>query len=256
MEVRGGLSTLEVLGHQFVNGDAVLGVHHHQCAGVGGLLHRPQDLAVIGVVDARVRHEQLEAGDPFGHQFAHGREGFVVDIADDLMEPVVDRAVARRFVMPRAEGVLQSLPGCLDGEVDDGGGAAESRCTGTCFEGVRRGGATEWHLHMGVRVHTAGDDVLAGGVDDGVGGGGEIGAERSGARFDERDDRLAVDQHVDELSAGRGHHRAAADECDRHQISCLAALCGRSGSVGPVVAGTRSSTTTVPRHCPIRRITW
>ena len=52
--------------------------------------------AVVGVEDARVGHEQLEAGDALVDQLVHRLERVVVDAADDLVEAVVDRAVARR----------------------------------------------------------------------------------------------------------------------------------------------------------------
>ncbi|CAM5740113.1 putative protein OS=Streptomyces microflavus OX=1919 GN=Smic_68930 PE=4 SV=1 [Streptomyces microflavus] len=61
----------ERLFDQDVDGDAVLRVHHDQAAVAGGLLHGPQDLAVVGVEDARVGHEQLEGGDAFGDEAVH-----------------------------------------------------------------------------------------------------------------------------------------------------------------------------------------
>ena len=60
---RVGLPAGERLLDEHVDGDAVLGVHHDQPAVLGGALHGAQDLAVVAVEDARVGHEQLEAGD-------------------------------------------------------------------------------------------------------------------------------------------------------------------------------------------------
>ena len=62
-KTRVGLAAGQRLRDEHVDGDAVLGVHHDQAADLGGLLHGPQDLAVVGVEDAGVGHEQLEAGD-------------------------------------------------------------------------------------------------------------------------------------------------------------------------------------------------
>ena len=60
---RVGLTSGERLRDEHVDRDAVLGVHHDHRPGLAAVLHGPQDLPVVGVEDARVRHEQLEAGD-------------------------------------------------------------------------------------------------------------------------------------------------------------------------------------------------
>ncbi len=54
-----------------VDGHPVLGVHHDQPAVLRGLLHRPEDRAVVAVEDARVGREQLEVGDALGDQAVH-----------------------------------------------------------------------------------------------------------------------------------------------------------------------------------------
>jgi hypothetical protein len=65
------------------------------------LLHRAQDLAVVGVEDARVGHEQLEAGDALvGDELVHRLERVVVDAAEDHVERVVDVAVALGLAVP------------------------------------------------------------------------------------------------------------------------------------------------------------
>ena len=94
---RVGLAARERLLHQHVDGRPVLGVHHDHRAVAAGLLHRPQDLAVVAVEDARVGHEQLEAGDALvGDELVHRLERVVVDAAEDHVEGVVDVAVALR----------------------------------------------------------------------------------------------------------------------------------------------------------------
>ena len=127
-----------------------------------------QDLRVVGVEDARVGHEQLEAGDALVDQLVHRLERVVVDAADDLVEAVVDRAVAGGLGVPGGQAVLDPLAVPLHGEVDDRRRAAPGRRPGAGLEGVGGVGAAERQLHVGVRVDAAGDDVLAGRVDHGV----------------------------------------------------------------------------------------
>ena len=161
-----GLAPRQRLADEHVDRDAVLGVHHHDRAALAGILHRPQDLAVVGVEDAGVRHEQLEAGDALVvDEVRHRLQRLLVDAADDLVEAVVDRAVPVGLVVPLGEPVHHVLAGALHGEVDDGGDAAPRRGDRAGLERVGRGGATERELHVGVHVDAAGDHVLAGGVD-------------------------------------------------------------------------------------------
>ena len=95
--------------HEHVDGGAVLGVHHDQPAVAGRRLHGLQDLPVVGQEDARVGHEQLEAGDALADQLVHRLERVVVDVADDLVEAVVDRAVAAGLLVPERDLVLHAL---------------------------------------------------------------------------------------------------------------------------------------------------
>jgi hypothetical protein len=153
-------------------------VHHREHAGVARDLHGLQDLRVIRIEDAGVGHEELEARDALVGERAHRRQRVVVDAADDLVEAVVDRAVAAGLLVPGGQSVLHALAVALDGEVDDRGRAAPRRCTGAGLERVDRGGAAERKFHMGVRVDAAGDHVLAARVDDTVDGCRDIRAEQ------------------------------------------------------------------------------
>ena len=99
-----GLAAGERLGDEHVDGDAVLGVHHDHRPGLAGVLHRPQDLAVVGVEHAGVGHEQLEAGDALVvDEVRHRLQRLLVDAADDLVEAVVDGAVAVGLAVPVGE---------------------------------------------------------------------------------------------------------------------------------------------------------
>jgi len=214
VEHRVGLAAGERLGDQHVDRDAVLGVHHDHRPGLTGVLHGSQDLAVVGVENARVGHEQLEAGDALVvDQVGHRLQRLVVDAADDLVERIVDRAVARRLLVPLGESVVHRLTGALDGEVDDGGDAAPRRGDRAGLERVGGEGAAERQLHVGVGVDAAGDDVLVRGVDDAVG----VDAHRRGlAGGEDADDRLVVDQDVALGPPGRRNDRAVLDECGAH----------------------------------------
>ena len=169
-------------------------MHHDRRPALARGLHGPQDLAVVAVEDAGVGHEQLEAGDALVlGEVLHGLERLVVDAADDLVEAVVDGAVAVGLGVPGGQAVDDAGAGGLHREVDDGGDAAPRRGDGAGLERVGRGGAAEGQLHVGVHVDAARDDVLAGGVDDLVGGG--LGGREPAGGAD-RGDGLAVDQHV------------------------------------------------------------
>jgi hypothetical protein len=66
---------------------------------------------------------------------------------------------------PGVERVAHARAARLDGEIDDGGGAAERRRARAGFEIVARRGAAERHVEVRVGVDAAGDHVHAGGVD-------------------------------------------------------------------------------------------
>jgi hypothetical protein len=88
-------------------------------------LHGPQDLPVVAVEDARVGHEQLEARDALVlDEVRHRLQRLVVDAADDLVEAVVDGAVALGLAVPLGEARVHVLAGALHGEVDDRGDPA------------------------------------------------------------------------------------------------------------------------------------
>ena len=165
---RVGAAGRERLRDQLVDGDAVLRVHHHGRAGAGRLLHGEQDLAVGRVEHAGVGHEHLEAVHPGLDAGVHLLQRRVVDVGDDHVEAVVDRAVAVGLGVPLVQRGEQRGALGLDGEVDDRGGAAPRRGAGAGLERVRRERAAERHLHVRVHVDPAGQHVLAGRVDDPV----------------------------------------------------------------------------------------
>ncbi len=184
-----------------------------------------QDLSVVGIEHAGVGHEQLEAGDPLVvDEVGHRLQGVLVDSADDLVEAVVDGAVAGGLGVPVGEPVLDVLTRALDGEVDDRRDASPGRGDRAGLERVGRGRAAERQLHVGVHVDTPGNDVLPGGVDHlrggrcfGIAGLPTGDPESLGlARSQHGGDRLTVDQDVSFDATGRADDRAAVDERPRH----------------------------------------
>jgi hypothetical protein len=79
-------------------------------------------------------------------------------------------------------------------------------------------GAAERQLEVRVRVDAAGDDVLAGRVDHRVGGCAQVGAEQHRSGGEQRDDLLAVDEHIGLSAAGGGDDGPALDQrrCHLH----------------------------------------
>jgi hypothetical protein len=211
---RVGLAAGERLGDEHVDRDAVLGVHHDHRAAVGRLLHGPQDLPVVAVEDARVRHEHLEAGDALVlDEVRHRLQRLLVDTADDLVEAVVDRAVAVGLAVPLGEALVHVLAGALHGEVDDRGDATPRRSDGAGLERVARevppNGSSMWvwtSTPPGITYLPAASMTRLMSAPSS--------ACREVAGSAERDDHLAVDQHVLRGGAGRRDDRAVLDQCD------------------------------------------
>ncbi len=210
-----GLAVGDEIGGHDVDRHAVLGVHHDQPAVLPGLLHRPEDRAVIAVEDARVGREELEVGHALGDERVHLLERVVVDVAHDHVEPVVRDRVALGLLVPRIEAVAEARAARLDGEVDDARRTTEGRGPRPGLECVLREGPAERQLHVGVDVDPARDDVLALRVDRLVGGHALPQVQPDLA------DRLTVDQHVGGVRAlggddgavrDQGAHRSSFDE--------------------------------------------
>ena len=188
-----------------------------------GLLHRPEDRAVVAVEDARVGREQLEVGHALGDELVHLLERVVVDVAHDHVEAVVGDGVALGLGVPGVEPLAQRLAARLDGEVDDRRRPAEGRRPGPGLERVLGERPAERQLHVGVDVDGARDDVLARGVDRLVGG--HAGGREAGT---DRGDRLAVDQDVGGVRAVRGDDGAVRDQ-RAHRVPPRTTTAWRSG---------------------------
>ncbi len=208
-----GVAGGEGLGGEDVDGDAVLGVHHDQGAVVGGALQSAQDPSVVAVVDARVRHVQPEGGDALLHQQVRLPKGVVVHVGEDHVEGVVDCALSVGLGVPQVQSLAEAATAALDGEVDDGGGAAPGRRPGAGGEGVGGEGPVEREVQVGVDVDATGDDVPAAGVDDAV----RRPALRAGAAVrGEGGDPRPLDQDVGVQLLGGGDDESAADDRTAH----------------------------------------
>src|ERR1700722_6895647 len=80
------------------------------------------------------------------------------------MQAIVDAGFAFRLRPPDIERVTHAGSLCLNGEVDDGGGASDSRGSRAGEKVVGRDGAAEWHVHVGVRVDASRDHKKTRGV--------------------------------------------------------------------------------------------
>ena len=94
VEDRVGLAAGEGVLDDGVDGDAVLGVHHDEGAVARRPVHGPVDVLVGGVEHSRVGHEELEARDALGDERVHLLERRLIDVGDDGVQGVVDRADA------------------------------------------------------------------------------------------------------------------------------------------------------------------
>ena len=100
----------------------------------GGLLHDLEHEAVLDHEDVGVGHEELEGGDAVGDHVAHFFKGAVVgaEVGDGHVEAVVDAGLRFGFFVPDFEGVGEGVAAGLEGEVDDGGGAADGGGACSC----------------------------------------------------------------------------------------------------------------------------
>ena len=130
----------------------------------GRSAHGFENAGVVEHENAGVGHEQLEAADAFAHQLRHFRQLRVGQVSDDAVKSVIGHRFRRRLLHPGIESGAQGLALVLDGEVDQRGGATEGGGASAGFKIVGAGGAAERHIEVGVNIDSAGEHILAGGV--------------------------------------------------------------------------------------------
>ena len=131
-----GIAGLERLLDQHIDHGAIFGVHHHQCTVACTLLERAENLSVVREKDTLVGHEEFETRHAFLDEFVHGGERSILHVAQNLVETVVDRAVARGLLVPEPVLVEDVLVRVLHDEVDDARRSAVGRSPRSRLEGV------------------------------------------------------------------------------------------------------------------------
>ena len=201
----------ERLLHEDVDRVAVLGVHHHERAGLGGDLHRAEERLVVDHERALVGHEELVRGDALLRQARELLERpALAQVGHRDVEAHVDDLLPLALAVPGVERLGERAAGRLDAEVDVARRPTERRRRLPRGDVVDRGRAAERHVEMRVRVDAARQDVLARRVDDAI----RVDVER----LAEHRDALAVDVDVADVVVGGRDDPPALDQC-RHVIS-------------------------------------
>ena len=182
----------------------VVEVSHADFAGFAGHFGR-----------ADVGGEYFDAGPAVLDVLVEGFEGALGDFAEEhQVVGVVGVGVAAPGAGSFLDGVGDGVAGVMDGEVQQGGGAAEEGGAADLLRrrGAEVAGAHNGGVNVGVGFDAAGDDHLAGGVDDagdivghGVGGG-------------DGDDFFALDADIPVADAPGGDDLAAADNQVQHSM--------------------------------------
>src|SRR5215212_9940494 len=213
--LRLGLPLRKRLLDEDVDGVAVLGVNHHERPRLGRDLHCPEERLVVNHDRALVRHEELVARHPLIRRLLEvfERPAFL-EVSDRQVEADVDhRLGAFDLLVPRRQRVREALARLLQTEVDVARRAAEGgrdRPRGEVVAGDR---PAERHLHVGVRVDRARDDVLAARVDHLVG----LHVER----LPDEGDPLVLDEYVPHVVVGGGNDTAALDQYGHALLALL-----------------------------------
>jgi hypothetical protein len=193
-----GIAFGQRLFDEHVYGIAVLGVDHHERAGLGGDPHGLEERLVVDHDRALVGHEELVAR----HALLGGlgevvQRSPVAKVGDGEVEADVDEGLGPLYLLvPRRECVWEALARLLQAEVHDGGRPSEGSRGRPRGEVVAGDGPAEGHLHVGMGVYGAGDHVLAGGVDDLVG----LDVERT----PDKRDLPVLDEYVPDVVVGGG----------------------------------------------------
>ena len=143
------------------------------------------------------------------NEVGHIFQTLFVNVAHDLVKGVIDRAIARSFLMPRSKTILNVFALALERHVDDGGDATPRCCVGASFKSVGCFNRAHGKFHMCMHVDAARNDVLACCIDDLVGNNAECGClpwlKNSLNGF-------TIDEHIACIAATRAHNGAVRDE--------------------------------------------
>ena len=168
--VRLGVPLGQRLLHEHVDRVAVLGVHHHERAGLRGDLHRLEERLVVDHQRALVRHEELVGRDPLlGQRRELLQRSALAEIRDRHVVAHVDHLLAVRLAAPVVDRVAERRAVRLDDEVDVARRAAERRGGLPRLDVVDRRRPAERHVEVRMRVDAAGKHVLPGCIDHSLG---------------------------------------------------------------------------------------
>jgi hypothetical protein len=188
---------------------AVLGVNHHERAGLRRHLHRPEERLIVDHQRALVGHEELVGGDPLvGQRRELLERAALLEIGDGHVVAHVDHLLAARLAAPLLERLAERRSSRLDHEVDVGGRAAEGGRGLSRLDVVDRNRAAERHVEMRVGVDAAWEHVLTTRVDHPV--------RLLVQRLADQADRLVVDVEICDVVVRGGDDPAAFDQ-DRHR---------------------------------------
>ena len=162
---RRGVALRQRLADQQLDDVAVLGMQRHHAAMLADQAHGLEDGGIVDHHAARIGHEHLEAAHALvADGVLHVAQDGLVDVRQDDVEAIVDAGADRRPGLRARDGVERALVLALEGEVDDGGGAAEGRRARAGLVVVAGGRVAEGVVQVGVAVDAAGQHQQAGGV--------------------------------------------------------------------------------------------
>ena len=185
---------------------AVLGMHHHERAGLRRDLHGAEERLVVDHQRVLVGHEELVGRDAvlLGQARELVERAALSQVGDGDVEAVVDQRLPFALLVPGGERVAEGLAVALDAEVDVGRRAAERGGRVARREVVDRRLAAPRHREMCVRVDASRQDVLPARVDHLV--------RRPVERLADQGDPLAFDEDVRDVVVRRGDDAASLDQ--------------------------------------------
>jgi hypothetical protein len=151
---------------------------------------------------------------PSRHDVAHLFEDRLWGVGGDHVEGVVDAALPGGLLMPGVERLPQRAALLLDGEVDDGRGAAKRRRARTGQEVVAGSRAAKRHVEVGMGIDATWNDVTACGIDDS-----DVAPRGDGlAGMAVTYDLVAVDPQVCLIGVARRDEGAVLDDRDHTDL--------------------------------------
>ncbi len=151
---------------QEIRGISILSVDHDQDPVALGFGERLDDGAIVDHQASPVGHKELDAG----HTTRRQGGDLVLDgsgqVADHGVEAVIDRRGIGGILDVTVQAVVEAVTFILKAEVDDAGRATAGGRDRAAPIVVGGDGALAGRSQVGVWVDAAGQDVLAGRVDD------------------------------------------------------------------------------------------